>query len=129
MVSGSFAGKVSGPTSVLSMDMKTLYTNINAEAKSVTFSPTLSDSLDLMKAATMNITRPLLGACKNRPTVTSSTFSRNVIVGFTGTDPLPSTACKDWADAVKQSGFSADFTEVPYANGGKAVTVKVDLGP
>ncbi len=128
-ISGSFAGKVSGPTFVLSQDQKILYVNLTAEAKQVTFNPAVTDSPDLMKAATMDITKPLLGNCPGRPKITSSAFSRNVIISFTAGDTLPSTACKDWADSVKQSGITVHFTNVPYVNGGNASTLDVELGP
>ena len=128
-ISGSFAGRLSGPTFVLSQDQKILYVNLSGEAKQVTFSPSVNDSADLMKAATMDITRPLAGNCPGRPSITSSTFSRNVIINFTAGDTLPSTACKDWAESVKQAGLTVHFTNVPYLNGGTASTVDIELGP
>ncbi len=127
-ITGAFAGKVGGPNYVLSQDMKTLYSNMGAEAKSATFAPTVNDTVDLMKSATMNITKPLLGACQSRPKITCSS-ARSVNITFTGSDPLPTTACKDWAEAVKQGGLTAVFTDTPYLNGGKAMTVTLELSP
>jgi hypothetical protein len=53
-----------------------------------------------------------------------------VLLSWSGADTLPATGCADLAKAIKASGLTVEYTNVPYANAASVIAkVKVTLRP
>ncbi len=114
-------------TSIVTSDGKSVATVLSGEAKPITFSPEASDAPDLSKAGSVKLVSPSPGACTKVPTLSASATSHNVLVSVSAQDTLPSTACKDFMNAIKTSGLTMEYANVPYFNAKMATKVTVRL--